>query len=105
MTNQTRKWIRAGIETIIHGGSAAIASCIVAASVDSKDWGFFTPNFFKMLGGTFMTTGGIRFFQWWSNNPLPPESDTTIITAQGVAVVPPAKISMNPLSKVQPVQQ
>jgi hypothetical protein len=101
--NRTRKWIRAGVETLIHGGSAAIASSLIAASIDSKDWGLLTANFFKMLSGTFMTAGGIRFFQWWSNNPLPPDDDTGLIDKSGNPLLPVPQISINPLSKVVPV--
>jgi hypothetical protein len=98
MTNATRKWLRAGIETLIHGGAAAIVSTLTAWLIDSKDWAFLSPNFFKMLTGTFAINGGIRFFQWWSANPLPPSSDSS----------PPfygtqEQISLNPISKVQPI--
>jgi len=98
MTNKTRKWIRSGIEVLIHGGTAAIVSTIAAASIDSKDWAYFTPNFWKMLGSTFMGTGVVRFFQWWSNNPLPPESDSNPPFPSVTPVV-----SLNPLTKVQAI--
>ena len=103
MTNRTRKWIRAGLETLIHGGAAAISSTMGAAAIDSKDWGFMSSNGLKLAAVTFLANGGLRFMQWWSNNPLPPDEDTT----PPIPGAPPAAvISINPLSKVQsiPVQ-
>lgn len=66
--------------------------------VDPKDWALLSPNFFKMLLGSFLGNGGIRFFQWWSANPLPPESDTA-----PPFPVPVQQISLNPLNQVQSV--
>ena len=103
MNNRTRKWIRAGIETLIHGGTSAVISTIAAALVDPKSFGFLTSGFWAMLGTSFMGNGGLRFFQWWNANPLPPEGDTGMIDKQGNSIVAAPKISLNPLAKVQPV--
>lgn len=97
MKNTTRKWIRAGIEVLIHGSTSAITAAITATSVAPGQFPFFSPNFFKMLGAGFVTNGALRFFQWWSNNPLPPESDSA------PPIVQPPAISLNPLSKVQSI--
>lgn len=84
MNNQTKKWMRGGLETLIHGATAAVSSTIAAASVDGHDWALFSPNFWRLAVATFAANGGIRFLQWWSQNPLPPEDGTTV--------------SLNPLS-------
>lgn len=78
MSNQTRKWIRGGLETIIHGATAALSSTIAAATVDGHDWGLGTNNFWRLAAVTFAANGGIRFLQWWSQNPLPPSDETEI---------------------------
>jgi hypothetical protein len=99
MTNKTRKWVRAGLEAFIHGGTAAVSSSLGAATIDSLNWGIGTPNGLKLAGVTFLSNGGLRFFQWWQNNPLPdPE---TVPPIGGSTPV----ISVNPLSKVQPMVQ
>src|SRR5437870_2562433 len=99
MSNKTRKWIRAGLELLIHGLAAAIASTIAAASIDAKNWALFSVNFWKLALATFTTNGGLRFFQWWANNPIPPDGDTSPPISN---VVP--QISLSPLGKVQPIQ-
>ena len=96
MNNHTRKWIRAGLETIIHGGAAAVSSSVTAGLIDSKDWGFLSMNELKLVLGTFALNGGIRFFQWWQNNPLPEKGTDPPFPA------PQPMISINPLSKVTP---
>lgn len=100
MTNQTRKWIRAGLETLIHGGASAISSNLGAAAIDSKDWGLGSANGWKLAAVTFLANGGLRFFQWWQNNPLPEEG-----TAPPIGAPEPSKISISPLSKVQSIPQ
>ena len=100
MTNKTKKWIRAGLETVIHGGASAVASSFTAAAIDPKDWGLGSLNELKLIAGTFAINGGMRFFQWWQNNPLPPEDGTAQIDANGRSLVPTPTISLNPLSKV-----
>jgi hypothetical protein len=99
MTNKTRKWIRAGLETLIHGGAAAVGSAFSAAVVDSIDFGLLSQKSLKLMAGTFLVNGGLRFFQWWANNPLPPDDDT----APPFAGAQP-QISLSPLGKVQPMQ-
>lgn len=99
MKNTTRKWIRAGLETLIHGGAASAASTITATMVDPQNFALFSPNSCKMAFASFAVNGGLRFFQWWSNNPLPPDSDT----APPFKDVSSPTISINPLSKVGPL--
>lgn len=99
MSNYTRKWARAGIEVLIHGGTAAIISGITLASSDGDHYGLFTPAWWKMVGLMFAGNGGVRFLQWWQNNPLPPEGSDSI-TKDGQSLVPQPCISLNPLAKV-----
>jgi hypothetical protein len=98
MTNATRKWIRSGLELLLHGVAAAVASTISAAFIDSKDWWFFTPNFWKMAGATFGANGGLQFFKWWATHPLPDDTDPPF---------PGNQIPLNPLTQVisTPVKQ
>jgi len=98
MTNKTRKWIRAGLETLIHGGAAALGSAISAALIDKSNFALFTPNSLQMMGTTFMLNGGLRFAQWWANNPLPPDSDSTPPFAGTVPTM-----SLNPMTKVMQI--
>jgi len=98
MTNKTRKWIRSGFEVLIHGGTSAIVSTIAAAQVDPKSFGLFSPGFWALAKASFVFSGALRFFQWWSNNPLPPSGDTA-----APFPVEQATISLNPLSKVQSI--
>lgn len=102
MNNKTRKWIRSGIEVLIHGGAAAATSTLTASQIDPKSFAIFTPNFWKLLLASFTINGGIRFFQWWTNNPLPPESDTY---PPFPSMAPPTTVSLNPLTKVQPLDK
>jgi len=99
MTNKTRKWIRAGLETLIHGGAAALGSTMSAAIIDGGNFALFTSNSYKMMTTTFMLNGGLRFVQWWQNNPLPPGSDTT---PPFPGITPPT-MSLNPLTQVQQI--
>jgi hypothetical protein len=97
MTNKTRKWIRSGFEVLIHGGTSAIVSTIAAAQVDPKSFALFSPGFWALAKASFVFSGALRFFQWWNNNPLPPdETDPPFLVDQ-------PKISINPMSKVQPM--
>ena len=100
MTNKTRKWFRSGIEVLIHGGAAAVTSTLITQQIDPKTFNWFTPNFWHLLGGSFLVNGALRFFQWWQNNPLPPEGDTT---PPFPSQAQPQQISLNPLTKVQQV--
>jgi len=95
MTNSTRKWLRAGIETFIHGGAAAVGGGVGAAAIDSINFGLCTAKSWKLMGSCFLVNGMLRFFQWWSNNPLPMDSNPPFPIA-------PA-ISLNPLAKVQTI--
>lgn len=97
MNNKTRKWIRAGVETFIHGGTAAVTSSATAGFIDPKDWHVGSSNQLKLAGIGFLLNGGIRLFQWWNNNPLPPEDDTA---PPVIGAAPLPMISINPLSKV-----
>lgn len=99
MTNATRKWIRAGLETLIQGGTAAVGSSFTAAVIDPKDWGFFTSNSWKMIGGTFALNGIVRFVQWWNAHPLPEEGDTTMVKPDGTSVTSRQVVSLNPLTQ------
>jgi hypothetical protein len=95
MTNSTRKWIRGGIEVLIHGGTSAVISSLTAAGVAPNVFPPMSANFFKMMGSGFLFNGGLRLAQWWNNNPLPPETDTAAPFYQA------STISLNPLAKVQ----
>lgn len=86
------------METLIHGGAAAIASSVSVSMIDAKDWGIGTANFFKVVCATFAVNGGLRFFQWWSANPLPPDDDTKPPFEQ-------PQISLNPIGQVQPINK
>ncbi len=97
MTNGTRKWVRAGLETLIHGATAALSSTLAAASIDAKDWALFSAHFWELALATFAANGGVRFLQWWSANPLPENG-----TSPPVPGYEPPKISLNPISKVVP---
>lgn len=98
MTNKTRKWIRAGLETFIHGATASVASNVAIQYVNPvafADW----PSKIKVGAMCFLFNGGLRLLQWWNANPLPEED-----TAPPLPGAPdPAKISLNPLGKVQPL--
>lgn len=100
MTNKTKKWIRSGLELLIHGVWAAIVSSMTAWLIDQKDWAWGTANSFKMMFGSFWANGGLRAVQYYMNNPLPPADDSNSITQDGNSIVPQPTISMNPLSKV-----
>ncbi len=99
MTNKTRKWMRAGIEVLIHGGTSALISGIVSL-LQNREWTFFTPLFWQAVFAQFIGNGGVRFLQWWNANPLPPE-DSEMTDVDGRSLVPVPIISLNPLAKVQ----
>lgn len=101
LSNKTRKWIRAGLETFIHGGAAAVSSTVAVNVIDPGHWGA-TVKGLQLAGATFLINGGIRFTQWWQANPLPEAETTPPIPG---APTPP-QISLNPLGQVQsiPVQ-
>jgi hypothetical protein len=99
MNNKTRKWLRAGIETLIHGGTSAMISSITASLVDHDHFALFSKPFFQMFGAGFVGNGGLRFLQWWNNNPLP-ESETTA-PVLGAPETP--MISLKPFSPVVPL--
>lgn len=99
MTNETRKWIRGGIELCIHGGAAALLVGWGAWDLDIswKEWGHLVLT-------SFMGNGGLRAIQYFKNNPLPKGEDTGFVAQDGTAIItPPVTLSMNPFSKVQPV--
>ena len=95
--NRTKKWLRGGLEILIHGGWAAVVSSISAAMVDQDHFAFGTAAFFKMMLAGFIGNGGLRFAQYMMNNPLPPEGDST----PPIPGIPVPSISLNPLAKVQ----
>lgn len=97
MTNRTRKWIRSGIEVLVHGGTAALISGIALALGDKDHYSIFTKAWWGMVGTIFAGNGGVRWLQWWQSNPLPPADDTT----PPFAVTP--QIGLSPLTKVQPI--
>lgn len=101
MTNKTRRWVRGGIEVLIHGGTSAIIAAIVSAMQHKKD--FSWSSFGTSLGFQFLGNGGVRFMQWWNNNPLPPDDDTGFKDAAGIPLATQPQISLSPLSKVQPI--
>lgn len=92
MTNKTRKWVRGGVEVLIHGGTSALIAAVIAY-VQKK--GMTWKEFEAALTFQFLGNGALRFLQWWNNNPIPPDD-----TDPGIGE--PQKISMNPLSKVVP---
>lgn len=98
MTNRTRKWIRGGLEVIIHGGTSALIAALVSLKTGDTAW--FSKAFWTSVGAQFLGNGGLRFLQWWNNNPMPPEGDSTIIGKEGQPLVPTPMISLNPLAKV-----
>lgn len=97
MSNKTRKWLRGMIETIVHGGASAVVASISAANIAPADFSLGTnpQNFFKMAVFAFLVNGGLRFFQYWANHPLPDEE-----TTPSSPVIETPKISLSPLEKV-----
>lgn len=100
MTLKTKKWLRAGIELLLHGIWGGGIAALAAWQIDPKDWAWGSPNFTKMAFGMFWANGGLRAAQYFWNNPLPP-ADSDIKDAQGNSIVPTPTISLNPLAKVQ----
>jgi len=94
MSNKTRKWLRGGIEVLIHGGTSALIASFVAWKVGTPIW---SSTFWTSVEAQFFGNGMVRFLQWWNNNPLPPTDDSN-----PPFVGEPQKISLNPLAKVQP---
>jgi hypothetical protein len=100
MTNQTRKWIRGGLEAFITGATASISAAVGVSVIDPGNWGATTKSI-KLMGVTALISGGFKFVHWWNTNPLPPEGDTGQILADAGSLVPQPVISLNPLAKVQ----
>ena len=99
MSNSTRKWIRGAFEILIHGGAAALIVGIGTMGNDDISWAMWR----RIVLTSFIGNGGLRFVQYFANNPLPPEGDTTIFTPGQLPVTGQAVISINPLSKVQSI--
>lgn len=97
MTNQTKKWIRGGLETLIHGGASALSGGSAASMIDPKDFSMFSSNQLKMAGACFLVNGGIRFMQWLAQNPLPPDDDATVtLNPLSPTVKPPEPKPIDP---------
>ncbi len=102
MSNSTRKWIRGAIEILVHGGAAAAIVGIGTFTNDDISWHLW----WRIVLTSFIGNGGLRFAQYFANNPLPPAGDTGMVQQDGAPITtPPAQISLNPLSKVQPIQK
>ena len=100
LSNKTKKWLRSGVETFIHGATSSIASNVAISWVNPlafADW----PSKFKVAALCFAANGGLRLLQWWNANPLP-EQDTAPPVPGAAA---PAQISLNPFGKVVPLAQ
>lgn len=80
MTQGTKKWIRGGVEILIHGFCAAAIATLTACFIDSQDWAIGSVKFYKMFITSFVAQGGIRFLQWWMTNPFPPDEETTLVS-------------------------
>ncbi len=99
MSPTTRKWLRGAIEILVHGGAAALVVGFTTYSMDIT-W----AQWRQVLLASFMGNGGLRFVQYFVNNPLPPAVETGFVDASGKAITTPAPIvSLSPFSKVQPV--
>jgi len=96
LSNKQRKWIRGGLEILIHGGTSAIIAGMVGVQ-QNGGWIFASPDFWKMVSAQFIGNGLLRFFQYFAANPLPPEETDSPIPVEKQV------ISMNPLNKVQSV--
>jgi len=79
MKSSTKKWIRGGVEILIHGFCAAAIATLTACFIDSHDWAIGTKNFYHMFLASFVAQGGIRFLQWWMANPFPPDDETEVV--------------------------
>jgi len=99
MSNHTRKWLRTGLETAIHGGWAALA-----IGYTSWDMSITWKQWWTLVIAGFMANGGLRAIQYFQNNPLPPE-ESDLKTPDGKSLVPQPIISLNPLAKVQTMSE
>ena len=82
---------------LIHGVWAGLVAAGTALWIDPKDWALWSDHFFRMFGGVFFLQGGMRAAQFYMNNPLPPSDSTPPFPVEQ------ARISMNPLNKVQSI--
>lgn len=100
MKNKTRKWIRGGFEILIHGLTAGLGGMVAAWLNDHEHFSLIAnpKKALSMLGTGFALNGGIRFFQYWASNPLPPCDDSTPTIAGAVP-----QLGLSPLSQVQPL--
>ena len=105
MTNATRKWIRGGLEMLIHGAAAAVTSTLSAAAIDNHDWGLFSPNFWKLATASFSANGGLRFFQWWATHPLPDDTNPPFPDQSQIQINPLAKVTSIPAPVNPPVDK
>lgn len=103
LSNRNRKWLRGGIEVLIHGGTAAIIAAIIQHQTDHKDIFFFGISFWTAVWMQFIGSGLLRLVQWLHNNPLPAEGDTNMMDSKGKMMLAPTQISLNPLNQVQSV--
>lgn len=98
-SNATRKWMRSGIELGLHGGWAAVIIGYGAYDLDIT-WAEWRHLIFT----GFMGNGGLRAVQYFMNNPLPKGENTGFIAQDGTQILlAPAKVSLNPLAKSQPL--
>lgn len=96
MTNSARKWIRSGIEILIHGGASAFIAGFMSVQ-QTGGWFFASTQFWQLVTAQFAGSGLLRLGQYLVTHPLPDEETTPSIPVE------PVKVGMSPLSKVQPI--
>lgn len=90
MTNRTRKWLRGGIEILIHGGASALVAGLISVQ-QSGGWFFASKQFWQIVVAQFAVSGLLRFFQFLSTHPLPEEETISLNPMAKDAVAPDEK--------------
>lgn len=96
MNNSLRKWIRGAIELLIYGIASALATGFASYKSDMSWHDWWISNI-----TVFMTTGGLRFVQYFVTHPIPTDDDTQGVNKAGQIVIGTPQVSLNPLAQVQ----
>ncbi len=75
-------WLRGLFSAGISGGASAIVGGITVSGMDSKDYNFYTPKFYVLIGALFLANAIVSMSKFLSAQPLPglKQVETTVQT-------------------------